>query len=215
MKLYSYFRSSAAYRVRIALAVKAVDHEVVPVHLRRLGGEHRSPLYLERNPQGLVPALDTGAAVLAQSLAIIEYLEETRPHPPLLPLGAEERAQVRALALHVACDIHPLNNLRVLEFLRSEFGLGAAAVQAWYEHWIAAGLAALETLAARHSDSGRYLFADALTLADLCLVPQLYNARRFQCDVTPYPTLLAIDRHLATLEPFMVARPEAQPDFED
>lgn len=214
MQLYSYFRSSAAYRVRIALAVKAIAYEIVPVNLRRQGGEHRQPAYLERNPLGLVPALDTGTAVLAQSLAIIEYLEETVPDPALLPKDALARAQVRALALSVACDIHPLNNLRVLEYLRGPLGQTPAAVQSWYEHWIATGLKSLEVLAARHSTAARFLHGANLTLADLCLVPQMWNARRFRCDLAPYPTLVAIDAHLATLPAFQAARPEIQPDAE-
>ena len=213
MRLYTYFRSSAAYRVRIALAVKGVAFESVPVRLRGHGGEQRAPEYLERNPQGLVPALEAGNAVLSQSLAIIEYLEETRPAPPLLPPGALERAQVRAMALHIGCDIHPLNNLRVLEYLRGPLAQPDAQVQAWYAHWIAVGLAALETRAQGHSAAGRYLFGDSLTLADLCLVPQMYNAVRYRCDLTPYPRLVGIDRHLTSLAAFQAARPEVQPDF--
>jgi maleylacetoacetate isomerase len=213
MRLYTYFRSSAAYRVRIALAVKGAAFESVPVKLRGRDGEQRTAEYLERNPQGLVPALEAGTAVLSQSLAIIEYLEETRPAPPLLPPGALERAQVRAMALHIGCDIHPLNNLRVLEYLRGPLGQPDTAVQAWYAHWIGAGFGALETRAKRHSAAGRYLFGDGLTLADLCLVPQMYNAMRYHCDLTPYPTLVGIDRHLASLAPFQAARPEVQPDY--
>ncbi|HZF16260.1 MAG TPA: maleylacetoacetate isomerase [Steroidobacteraceae bacterium] len=214
MKLYSYFRSSAAYRVRIALAVKGITYETLPVNLRLAGGEHRQPGYLARNPAGLVPALDTGAAVLAQSLAIIEYLEETVPTPALLPEGALERAQVRGLALSVACDIHPLNNLRVLEYLRGPLAQPPAAVQTWYEHWIGTGLAALEVLARRHSASSRFLYGDRLTIADVCLVPQLWNARRFHCDVAPYPTLVAVDAYLAALAAVQAARPEVQPDMQ-
>jgi maleylacetoacetate isomerase len=214
MKLYTFFRSSAAYRVRIALAVKGIAYETIPIHLRRAGGEQHSASYLASNPQGLVPALDVGQAVLAQSLAIIEYLEETQPLPPLLPRDPLARAQVRAIALHVACDIHPLNNLRVLEYLRGPLGQGDAAVQRWYEHWIATGLGGLELLAQRHSAAGRHLFGDSLTLADVCLVPQMYNARRYHCDVSPYPTLVLIDARLAALPQFAAARPELQPDAE-
>jgi len=214
MDLYTYFRSSAAFRVRIALAIKNVSYRAVPVNLRLAGGEHRTAAYLERNPQGLVPALDVGAAVLSQSLAIIEYLEETRPSPPLLPQGSLERAQVRAMALGVACDIHPLNNLRVLEYLRGPLRQPQAAVQAWYEHWIATGLNGLESLAKRHSAAGRHLFGDSVTLADVCLVPQIANARRFKCDLSLYPTLVGIDAHLAALAPFAASRPELQPDAE-
>jgi maleylacetoacetate isomerase len=214
MQLYTYFRSSAAFRVRIALAIKNVEHRAVPVNLRLAGGERERAAYLERNPQGFVPALDVGATVLTQSLAIIEYLEETRPSPPLLPAGALERAQVRAMALVVACDIHPLNNLRVLEYLRGPLAQGKGGVQAWYEHWIAEGLRALEVLARRHSRNGRCLFGDSVTLADVCLVPQMYNARRFNCDLSGYPTLVGIDAHLARLTPFASSRPEVQPDAE-
>jgi len=217
MKLYSYFRSSAAYRVRLALAVKGMAYETVPVHLLRQGGEHRTAGYLASNPQGLVPALDVGRSdggerVLAQSLAIIEYLDEIQPSPPLLPRDPLARAQVRAMALGVACDIHPLNNLRVLDYLRGPLGQTDAAVQSWYEHWIAAGFRGLEALAKRHSATGRRLYGDELTIADLCLVPQMYNARRLHCDVTPYPTLVAIDACLAELPQFAAARPERQPD---
>jgi maleylacetoacetate isomerase len=214
MRLYSYFRSSAAYRVRIALNLKGIAYETLSVRLRRHGGEQHAAEYLARNPQGLVPALDLGPALLAQSLAIIEYLEETNPSPALLPKDPLERANVRAVALNIACDVHPLNNLRVLEYLRGPLAQSEPAIQSWYEHWIALGLHGLEVLAQRNSKAGRYLFGDAVTLADILLVPQMYNARRFRCELAPYPTLTAIDAHLATLPAFAAARPELQPDAE-
>ncbi len=209
MKLYTYFRSSAAYRVRIALQFKGIAYEAVPVDLRP--GAHRRPEYLALNPQGLVPALEDGAAVLSQSLAIIEYLEETHPEPPLLPGAPLERARVRSLALAIACDLHPLNNLRVLNYLRAPLGHDEHAVNAWYRHWVAQVFHGLENEARRSSD-GRHLFGGRVTLADVCLVPQLFNARRFECELAPYPTLTAIGAHLESLPAFARAAPAAQPD---
>jgi maleylacetoacetate isomerase len=210
MQLYTYFRSSAAYRVRIALNLKGLEYESLPVHLTRGGGEHRKSDYLALNPQGLVPFLVDGEARIAQSLAIIEYLEETHPQPPLLPRAAAERARVRSLALAIACDIHPLNNLRVLEYLRGPLSLDAAAVNTWYAHWIAGGLRGLEMEAA-HADR-RHLVGTHVTLADICLVPQMFNARRFGCDLAPYPRLTEISAHLEGLPAFAKAAPEVQPD---
>jgi maleylacetoacetate isomerase len=210
MKLYTYFRSSAAYRVRIALNLKGIDYEAVPVDLRP--GAHRQPDYLARNPQGLIPALEDGGKVISQSLAIIEYLEETQPQPALLPRSAPDRARVRSMALAIACDIHPLNNLRVLNYLRSPLGHDEAAVDIWYRHWIAEGLRALEEEAKRSSGDGRHMFGTEVTLADVCLVPQMFNARRFRCNVDPFPTLRAICTHLEGLPPFARAAPDAQPD---
>lgn len=210
MKLYTYFRSSAAFRVRIALNLKGVDYESVPVDLRP--GAHQQPDYLARNPQGLIPILEEGAAVISQSLAIIEYLEETHPRPPLLPRSPLERARVRSLALAIACDIHPLNNLRVLNYLRSSLGQEQAAVDTWYRHWIAAGFRGLEEEAQRSSGDGQHMFGTAVTLADVCLVPQMFNARRLHCDVSPFPTLRAICAHLDALPAFARAAPAAQPD---
>jgi maleylacetoacetate isomerase len=210
MKLYTYFRSSAAYRVRIALNLKGIDIESVPIDLRP--GAHRQPDYLARNPQGLVPALDDGGVVIGQSLAVIEYLEETHPQPPLLPRAPLDRARVRSMALAIACDMHPLNNLRVLNYLRSPLGHDEAAVDMWYRHWIAEGFRGLEEEAKRASGDGRHMFGAAVTLADVCLVPQLFNARRFKCNVEPFPTLLAICAHLQTLPEFARAAPDAQPD---
>jgi len=210
MKLYTYFRSSAAYRVRIALNLKGIDYEVVPVDLRP--GAHRQPDYLALNPQGLIPALADGDTVIGQSLAVIEYLEETHPHPPLLPRSTLDRARVRSMALNVACDIHPLNNLRVLNYLRSPLGQDKETVDTWYRHWIAEGFRGLEEEAKRSSGDGHHLFGTRVTLADVCLVPQMFNAHRFNCDVEPYPTLRAICSHLEALPEFARAAPGAQPD---
>jgi maleylacetoacetate isomerase len=210
MKLYTYFRSSAAYRVRIALNLKGIDSECVPVDLRPAA--HRQPAYLALNPQGLVPTLEDGGAVISQSLAIIEYLDETHPHPPLLPRSARDRARVRSMALAVACDIHPLNNLRVLSYLRSQLGQDEAAVDTWYRHWIAEGFRGLEEEARRASGDGRHMFGTEVTLADVCIVPQMFNAHRFRCNVEPFPTLRAICAHLEALPAFARAAPDAQPD---
>ncbi len=212
MRLYTYFRSSAAYRVRIALNLKAITYESLPVDLRAGASAHRKPEYLAVNPQGLIPALQDAGTTIAQSLAIIEYLDETHLEPPLLPRSPPDRAQVRAMALAIACDIHPLNNLRVLNYLRSPLGHGEEVVNAWYHHWIAAGLEVLEGDAKRFSGDGRHLFGTSVTLADICIVPQMYNARRFTCAIAPYPTLRSICAYLETLPPFAKAAPEAQPD---
>jgi len=214
VKFYTYYRSSAAYRVRIALNIKGVAAEQVPRHLLRGGGEHRLDDYLALNPQGLVPALEHGGRVIGQSLAIIEYLDEIHPQPPLLPADPGERAVVRSMALSIACDIHPLNNLRVLEYLKGQLAQDAEAVGQWYGHWVAAGFRGLEQLAQRSSADGRHLYGDSVTLADVLLVPQMYNARRFGCDLAPYTTLVGISRHLESLPPFAAAAPEVQPDAE-
>jgi maleylacetoacetate isomerase len=214
LRLYTYWRSSAAYRVRIVLALKGLDYESVPRHLLRDGGEQRRADYLATNPQGLLPALEHDGVVVTQSLAICEYLEEICPQPPLLPADSQGRAAVRAMALAIACDIHPLNNLGVQQYLRAELGQGDAAVTRWVHHWMARGFAALEQLAARHSADGRHCYGDSVTIADACLVPQLYNARRAQLDLGPYPRLAAVARHLESLPAFAAARPEAQPDAE-
>jgi maleylacetoacetate isomerase len=212
MKLYTYYRSSAAYRVRIALNLKGLECESLPRHLTRGGGEHRQAEYLAVNPQGLIPFLEDGEARIAQSLAIIEYLEETYPDPPLLPPTPIKRALVRSLAFAIACDIHPLNNLRVLEYLRGPLGLGSAAVDEWYRHWIAAGFRGLEAQVARNGAESRHLVGTTVTLADVCLVPQMYNARRMDCDLEPYPHLRRISAHLESLPAFARAAPSAQPD---
>ena len=210
MKLYTTWRSSAAYRVRIALNLKGLAYESVPKKL--VSGEHLAADYQAVNPQALVPALEDGATVIGQSLAIIEYLDETHPEPPLLPRDPAARATVRSLALAIACDIHPLNNLRVLNYLKGPLAQADAGVSAWYGHWIGEGFRGLERLAQRHSADGRHLYGSAVTLADLCLVPQIYNARRFDCDLAPFPTLVNISQALEALPAFAAARPEAQPD---
>ena len=210
MKLYTYFRSSASYRVRIALNLKGLTYEAVPVDLRP--GAHRLPDYLTRNPQGLVPALDDSGIVISQSLAVVEYLEEIHPRPPLLPALPLDRARVRSMALAVACEMHPVNNLRVLNYLRSQLGQDEEAVDTWYRHWIAEGFRGLEEEAKRASGDGRHMFGTEVTLADVCLVPQMFNARRYKCNVDPFPTLQAISAHLETLPEFARAAPDAQPD---
>ncbi len=212
MRLYTYFRSSAAFRVRIALNLKGLAYEALPVDIRPGATHHTRPAFLAVNPQGLVPALEDNAATLSQSLAIIEYLEEAYPEPPLLPGSAVDRARVRGMALAVACDAHPLNNLRVLNYLRSPLGHDEAAVDTWYRHWIAEGLHGLEEEARRASGDGHHMFGSQVTLADVCLVPQVFNARRFKCNVEPFPTLRAICAHLETLPAFARAAPGAQPD---
>lgn len=214
LKLYTYWRSSAAFRVRIALNVKGLDYESVPRHLLRDGGEQRQPDYLSLNPQGLVPGLEHDGVFLAQSLAICEYLEEIRPEPRLLPGGPRDRAIVRGMALAVACDIHPLNNLRVLQYLRSEFRQDEEAVNRWIRHWIGRGFEALEGWIGRHSSDGRHCYGAGVTLADVFLVPQVFNARRFDLDLAPFPRLAAVSAHLEELPAFAAARPEVQPDAE-
>lgn len=212
MRLHGYFRSSASYRVRIALNVKGLAFESVPVDLRAPARGQHAPRFRALNPHGLIPVLEDGGAVLTQSLAIIEYLEETHPEPPLLPRAPVERAEVRALALAIACDIHPLDNLRVLEYLRGPLGADESAVSAWYAHWIATGFAALEQDAARCGGDGRHLWGGTVTLADVFLVPQMANARRMNVDVTPFPRLRAICAHLESLPAFAAAAPQVQPD---
>lgn len=214
MKLYTYFRSSASYRVRIALNLKGLAYETVPVHLTRGGGEQLKPEFRGVNPQALVPVLQDGGRLLTQSLAIIEYLDEVHPQPSLLPKDAPGRARVRALAQAIACDLHPLNNLRVLNYLTGPMGLGNDAKQTWYCHWIAMGLGALEATLAKDEQTGTFCHGDAPGLADCCLVPQLANARRFKCDVSPYPTLLNIEKNCQALEAFQRAAPDQQPDAE-
>ena len=213
MKLYDYFRSSAAYRVRIALNFKGLAPERAFVHLRR--NAQREDDYLALNPHGLVPALVTDdGAVLAQSLAIVEYLEETHPSPPLLPADAAARARVRAIALAIACDIHPLDNLRVLRYLLHTVGVTEEQKDAWYKYWIDVGLEALEIQLSRDDATGRFCHGDAPTLADVCLVPQLANARRVAMDLSPYPTLTRIETACRALPAFAAAEPARQPDAE-
>jgi maleylpyruvate isomerase len=211
MKLYNYFRSSAAFRTRIAFNLKGVQCETVDVDLRANASDQQKPEYRAVNPQGLVPALVVEDTTVAQSLAIIEYLDEVYPEPPLMPRSPVNRARVRAMALAVACDMHPLNNLRVLNYLRSPLGHDEETVNAWYRHWIAVGFGGLEQEARRATGDGRHMFGTSVTIADIYIVPQMYNARRFKCDVEPYPTLRAICAHLEALPPFAKAVPEAQP----
>jgi maleylacetoacetate isomerase len=210
MKLYTYFRSSASYRVRIALALKGLAYEAEYVNLPR--GEQQADSYRRVNPQGLVPALEDGGRVLTQSLAIIEYLEERYPQPPLLPVEPFDRAYVRALAQIVACEIHPLNNLRTLKHIRSVYRLDDSGVNAWYRHWIAEGFAMLEGMLARERRAGRYCLGDAVTIADCCLVPQVFNAKRFDCDLAPYPIALGIFDECMRLDAFVATQPARQPD---
>lgn len=208
--LYSYWRSSAAYRVRIALNLKGLSYRQVPVHLLENGGQQHGPEYLALNPQGLLPLLLDGQTKVAQSLAILEYLEERFPLPALLPSEPELRAQVRALALHIACEIHPLNNLRVLQYLTGELGVDEQAKDAWYRHWLELGLAAVEQGLAAFD--GRLSLGERPGYLEACLIPQLYNARRFNCELNAYPRILALAAHCETLEAFKLAAPEQQPD---
>ena len=210
MILFDYFRSSAAFRVRIALNLKALAYERSFIHLRK--GDQRAPAYREKNPQGLVPTLAVGGRHLTQSLAIIEYLEERHPYPPLLPAGAEDRAWVRSIALAIACDIHPIDNLRVLQYLARELGVGEPARDDWYRHWIREGFEAIEAQLAEHS--GRHCFGDSPTLADVCLVPQVFNSQRLDLDLAPYPRIRAIHAACMQLPAFADAQPSRQPDAE-
>lgn len=213
IKLYSYWRSSAAWRVRIALNLKQLAHEIIPVHLVNLGGEQHTPAYRELNPQGTVPTLLDGERVIRQSMAIVEYLDEAYPETiSLLPSTARERARVRALAQIIACDIHPLNNLRVMQFLERDFSTPAVERDRWTRHWISEGFKAIEILLDDNSSTGLCCDGDSPTLADICLVPQIYNARRFDVDLTPFPTILRIDEFCKTLPAFEAARPENQLD---
>jgi len=204
--LYDYFRSSAAYRVRIALNLKGLDYESRQIDLR--ASEQRSDGYRKLNPQGLVPMLEIDGHQLTQSLAIINYLDLRYPTPPLLPACAPERAHVVAMAMTIACDIHPLNNLRVLKYLKEPLGHSQDEIDAWYAHWLNEGLPALEALAAPRA--GKFLFGDAPTGADVCLVPQLYNARRYNIPLDDYPTLLRADENANRIEAFAAAHPDRQ-----
>jgi maleylacetoacetate isomerase len=212
IKLYGYFRSSAAFRVRIALNLKKLDYETAAIHLRR--NDQTTPDYLAVNPQGLVPTLVDGERTLIQSLAIVEYLDETYPEPPLLPKEADDRARVRALAEIVACDIHPINNLRVLRHLTHSLGHDEATIASWYNHWIAAGFQALEKLLAEDSRTGKFCHGETPGLADVTLVPQVVNAERYRLDLGPYPTITRIFEGCMKLEPFSAAHPDNQPDRE-
>lgn len=214
MKLYDYFRSSAAYRVRIALNLKGLAYDREFVHLTRGGGEQFSDQYGGVNPQNLVPALDDDGQVLTQSLAIIQYLEETHPEPALLPSTPAERARVNGIALAIACDIHPIDNLRVLNYLTKELGVSDEARTAWYRHWVHLGLNSVEALVAGHPKTGRFCHGDTPGLADICLVPQIFNAKRFDCDLTGCPELLRINEACMDIPAFANAAPPNQPDAE-
>lgn len=218
MKLYSFFRSSASYRVRIALNLKGLSYETVPVHLLRNGGQQFAPDYLALNPDAVVPALidqqGDHAALLTQSLAIIEYLDETHPMPPLLPRDPVDRAYLRSIALTIACEIHPLNNLRVLRYLVRNLKVGEDDKNAWYRHWCEQGLASVETMLARDKRTGTFCYGDAPTLADCALIPQVANAQRMNCDLSRMPTILRINDACMALEAFAAAAPDRQPDAE-
>ncbi|MDQ8032066.1 MAG: maleylacetoacetate isomerase [Bordetella sp.] len=214
MQLYGYFRSSAAYRVRIALNLKGLAYESVPVHLVKDGGQQLSETYRALNPAALVPTLVDEGAALGQSMAIIEYLDETRPEVPLLPSDPLGRARVRGIAQAIACDTHPLNNLRVLKYLKHELKVSEDAKNGWYRHWVAVGLEAVERMLAASEATGRFCHGDTPTLADLCLVPQVYNARRFDCDLSAYPTIERIDAACNAVKAFIDAQPQNQPDAE-
>lgn len=212
MKFYTYANSSAAYRVRIALNLKGLRPEPVYVNLLKDGGEQRKPEYKAVNPQGLVPALVDNGHALGQSLAIVEYLDETHPSPELMPRDAWGRARVRQIALAIACDIHPVNNLSIRQYLKSPLGQSDEEIAAWYRHWIDRGFTALETLLASSRETGRFAHGDTPTLADICIVPQMYNARRYKIPLDAYPTLVRIDAEARELKAFADAAPEAQPD---
>ena len=212
MRLYSYFRSSASFRVRIALALKGIDYDYAAVHLVKEGGQQFAAGFKALNPAALVPVLDDDGTVLTQSLAIIEYLDETRPQPPLLPADAAGRARVRALALAVACEIHPLNNLRVLGYLGKTLGVSGEQKNAWYRHWVEPGLATVEAMLADDPRTGVFCHGDAPTLADIFLVPQIFNAQRFNCRLDHVPTVMRIHEHCLTLPAFAGSLPAAQPD---
>jgi maleylpyruvate isomerase len=209
--LYSFFRSSAAYRVRIALNLKGLGYDTIPIHLQKDGGQNKRPDFRALNPLTRVPALklDSGE-VLTQSLAIIEYIDEIHPQPPLLPRDPVDRARVRALAQLIACDIHPLNNVSPLRYLKSELGQDQSKIDAWYHHWILGGFDALEAMVA----PGPYALGAEMTLADICLVPQMANARRFKVPLDRFPKIVGIDAACAKLAAFEQARPENQPDAE-
>jgi maleylpyruvate isomerase len=212
MKLYTYFRSSAAFRVRIALNLKGLAYEPAFVHLAR--GEHRGSDYGTVNPQALVPTLEDAGKRVTQSLAIIEYLEETHPKPPLLPPDPLGRARVRSLSMLIASEIHPINNLRVLQHLKKTLGQNEDGVNAWYRHWIADGLAKFEADLAGGKTTGKFCYGDTPTMADCCLVPQIFNAQRYQCDAAPYPRAMRIFSECMKLDAFDRAQPSKQPDAE-
>jgi len=214
LALYTYFRSSAAYRVRIALNLKGLDADHRFIHLLKDGGQQHGEAYRAINPQQLIPTLIDNGHAIAQSLAIVEYLEETHPEPPLLPKGAFARARVRQIAYAVACDIHPVNNLRVLQQLRRNFAATEDQRAEWQKHWIALGFTAIESLLANAPETGVYCHGDAPSLADICLIPQMANARRANLDLAPYPTLTRIEQSALANPAFAAAQPKEQRDAE-
>lgn len=214
MKLYTFFRSSASYRVRITLNLKNIPCDQAPIHLRRGGGEQLMAAYKAINPQALVPTLEDNGRFLTQSLAIVEYLEEKYPNPPILPADPADKAFVRSLAMVIACEVHPIQNLRVLNHVKATYGQTDAQVNEWAQHWIDLGLSALEQMILAQKQHGKFCFGDAPTLADICLIPQLGNARRFGCDLTKYPTIMEIERNCMAIPAFANAAPEKQPDAE-
>jgi maleylacetoacetate isomerase len=209
-QLYTFFRSSTSFRLRIALAYKRLDYEPHYVSLPKM--EHRIPSYRDMNPQGLVPLLVEDGRFLIQSMAVIEYLDEVYPEPPLMPKDPIGRSYVRAVSQVIGCEIHPLNNVRVLKHLKAQFGADEAATNAWYEHWITEGLSGLEGYLAREGLSGDFCYGNTVTMADICLVPQIFNARRFNCALDAYPKLLAITDRCMTLDAFRAAEPSTQGD---
>ncbi len=209
MELYGYFRSSAAYRLRIALNIKALDHRLIPISL--LSGDNKEAAYLQKNPQGFVPYMTDGDISMGQSMAMLEYLEESYPEIPLLPLDAAGRARVRQIAGIIACDIHPLDNLRVLKYIKGELGLSDAQKTTWYHHWILEGFKAIEILL-QDGKSGNFCHGNKVTFADLCLIPQVYNAHRFNCPLSDFPTILRIVENCNNQEAFIKALPENQED---
>ena len=210
LKIYGFYRSSAAYRVRIALELKALDWESIPVNLRL--DEQKQDSFLQNNPQGLVPVLESDGKYFTQSLAIIEYLDELHPENPLLPSGIYERAKVRGMAYQIAMEMHPLNNLRVLKYLKNELGLSEEQKNTWYQHWIAEGFGPLEKTLKNSGSEGRFCFGESTSLADVCLIPQVYNGLRFNCNLSGYPRIQSIWDHCMTLDAFKNAAPEAQQD---
>ena len=210
--LYGYFRSSAAYRLRIALNLKGLAHEHRTVHMLKQGGEQLQPDHLARNPQALVPTLEIDGLMLSQSLAILDYLEETRPEKPLLPQSPASKAQMRAFCQSIACEIHPVNNLRVLKYLVTEWGASEEQKLDWYRHWVETGLQASAKMLEMHGATGDFCYGDEPSQADCCLIPQLYNARRFNCDLTGLERLIEIEQNAAKLPAFQQAHPDQQPD---
>lgn len=209
MKLYDYYRSTASYRVRIALNYKGINYDSIPVHLTNHGGEQRFANYLKLNPQGLVPTLDIQEHILSQSLAIIEYLEEISPSPPLFPQNPLGRSEVRSLALIIACDMHPLNNLRVLQQLKHQFQATEEQINEWYHHWLKLGFDAIETRLNDLPRKNHVCYGQEVSVADVCLIPQVYNAKRFTFSMANYPLINKINEHCLTLDAFINATPEA------